>query len=179
MADLAKPRQLLLVALSSTHAGEAFNALALVKRALAKLGIDIHAFVDGMGGSSARADAHLIERVNRLERSMASLQVELGTARRLIRSQSGRISDLVEENRQLRMQNQARTATQAYAAGMANTSQGSRAKPGHQQMAAWLLQQREWNDTTEAFLTDMQTWQYPTDKQQAWLDSLWERYGPR
>ncbi len=179
MADLAKPRQLLLVALSSTHAGEAFNALALVKRALAKLGIDIHAFVDGMGGSSARADAHLIERVNRLERSMAATAVELASTKRALVARNEQISRLVEENHQLRMQNQARTATQAYAAGMANTSQGARARPGHQQMAAWLLQQREWNDTTEAFLTDMQTWQYPTDKQQAWLDSLWERYGPR
>ncbi len=172
MADLAKPRQLLLVALSSTHAGEAFNALALVKRALAKLGVDIHQFVEGMGGTSARPDYGLIERINRLERSVAAMHVSLAEANR-------KVARLTQENRQLRMQNQARTATQAYAAGMANPSQGSRARPGHQQMAAWLLQQREWNDTTEAFLTDMQTWQYPTDKQQAWLDSLWERYGPR
>ncbi len=176
MADLAKPRQLLLVALSSTHAGEAFNALALVKRALAKLGVDIHQFVEGMGGTSARPDYGLIERVNRLEGHMASLRVELASANRALAAKSEQIRHLTDENQMLRTRNH---AAHAQAATSSGSSQGSRAKPGHQQMAAWLLQQREWNDTTEAFLTDMQTWQYPTDKQQAWLDSLWERYGPR
>jgi hypothetical protein len=163
MPDLAKPRQLMLVALSSTHAGEAFNALALVKRALAKLGVDIHAFVDGMGGSSSRPDYGLIERVNRLEGHMAALRVELASANR-------KVARLTEENAQLRQ------------AGpiSSGSSQGSRARPGHQQMAAWLLSNGfTWNQTTEAFLIDMQTWQYPTDKQQAWLDRLWEQYGPR
>ncbi len=176
MADLAKPRQLLLVALSSTHAGEAFNALALVKRALAKLGVDIHQFVEGMGGTSARPDYGLIERVNRLEGHMASLRVELASANRALAAKSEQIRHLTDENHMLRTRNH---TAHAQATTSAGTSQGSRARPGHQQMAAWLLQQREWNDTTEAFLTDMQTWQYPTDKQQAWLDSLWERYGPR
>jgi hypothetical protein len=177
MPDLAKPRQLMLVALSSTHAGEAFNALALVKRALAKLGVDIHAFVDGMGGSSARPDYGLIERVNRLEGHMASLRVELASANRALAAKSEQIRHLTDENQMLRTRNH---AAHAQATTSAGSSQGSRARPGHQQMAAWLLSNGfTWNQTTEAFLIDMRTWQYPTDKQQAWLDRLWEHHGPR
>jgi hypothetical protein len=158
VADQAK--QLLLVALSSEHPGEAFNALGLVRRAIAKLGLDIHQFVNGMGSGG---DApHLADRLAKLEREMMVMRLEVSAAERTI-------ARLTRENSELR---QAHSAT-----GRAADARSGDSGIGHQEKARRLLEGLSWNATTESFLTDMTAWRYPTDKQMAWLDSLWERHG--
>jgi septal ring factor EnvC (AmiA/AmiB activator) len=159
VADQAK--QLLLVALSSEHPGEAFNALGLVRRAIAKLGLDIHQFVNGIGAATGQ-DSYLADRLAKLEREMMVMRLEVSAAERTI-------ARLTRENSELR---QAHSATERAADARSDDS-----GIGHQEKARRLLEALSWNATTESFLTDMATWRYPTDKQMAWLDSLWSRYG--
>jgi hypothetical protein len=159
VVDQAK--QLLLVALSSEHPGEAFNALGLVRKAIAKLGLDIHQFVNGMGSGGAQ-DSFLADRLARLEREMMVMRREVSEAERTI-------ARLTRENSELR---QAGSAT-----GRAADARSGDSGIGHQEKARRLLAGLSWNATTESFLTDMTTWRYPTDKQMGWLDSLWERHG--
>lgn len=182
---MADPKQLLLVALSTTQPGEAFNALALVKRAIAKAGQDIHDFVNGLGGRSSSSnlnyDAALLLRLNRLERDVTNLTVELAGQRRSNQRHTARIAELERENQALRQTNQAQPNA-AYQAAMASDERAFVGPDfrGHtaQQAAIILLNKRMWRDKEADFLLSVSHWRgAPTERQLKWLKDLWDRYG--
>jgi hypothetical protein len=179
--DLARARQLVLVALSTEHEHEAWNALGRLKAMVRQAGRDIHWFASTIGGSSEgsrddRATAFLTERVNRLEAIVAGLQLDLAQERRTS-------SALRQELRWAKDRN-AVGLSAAYQAAMFNRADGPPGPFGHhspQQAAAQLLSALRNRLTTKErdFLETVTRWRgEPTEKQMAWLVSLWGRWQP-
>lgn len=178
--DLARARQLVLVALSTEHEHEAWNALGRLKAMVRQAGRDIHWFAGLIGSpsaSDARATAFLTERVARLEAQMAGLSIDLAQERRTNTRLRQEIRDLQDKG-STGLASAYRQATQA------SHPDGPPGPFGHhtpQQAAAMLLSSLRNRLTAKErdFLETVTRWTgAPTEKQMAWLVSLWARWQP-
>lgn len=154
--DLARTRQLLLVALSSTSPGETFNAIAAIKTMLTKAGKDIHWLASSLGSTTTASDPR-IDRLNQ-ELMLVSRQRDaaMTEANRLRR-----------ENMVLHQQN------------LDYRASPPGAPSAWQQQAEQLLEKCSRLTRKEAdFLETITRWKgSPTERQATWLAALWEKYG--
>lgn len=154
--DLAKTRQLLLVALSSGHPNEAFNALTAIKTLLTKASKDIHWLTSSLGSPSAPASdprlGILQARLDRLEQQHMMLMVDYGQLKR--------------ENASLKSQLAFRAPPPGATSGLTPQTQARQLLNNTRltlKERDFLLRIRDWSGT-------------PTDKQLAWLADLWAKY---
>ena len=156
--DLARTRQLLLVALSSGHPNESFNALSAIKTLLSKANKDIHWLANTLGSTTGTA----------LDPQLARLNQELMLVSRQ------RDAVMAEANRLRREIMLLRTSSTSQASPRGATS----AMSPQRQAEQILLKTKHLTLKERDFLVTITRWTgTPTERQLAWLAALWEKYG--